>query len=268
MEKENTVRIALASPEYDPLGDTGSRLSVSEEICLLAADKGAGAVCFPEAFITGYVPKRAGELALTRDSEAVRKLREISSRTGTDILSGFMEAENGRYYVTHALFRPDGQSFFYRKSHLGESEKGVFTPGGSLGVFPMSCGLKAAFQLCVELHVPELTQELSRRGADIIFCPHSVPGSPQKRKGIWETLLRARGYDARVYIACLNDRTPTHEGCFAAADPSGELVLSAFEDAGSLVFFDPDPALTKRLRTSGGGMSERYYPSMARKELY
>lgn len=268
MEKDDTVRIALASPAYDHEADMEARLGMISDISFTAAMEGAKAVCFPEAFVTGYAPKRATELAVTRDSGAVRELSAISARRDIDILAGFMEAAPDGYCVTHGLFRPDGDSFFYRKSHLGESEKDVFLPGGSLEVFPMSCGLTAGFQLCVELHVPEMTQELSRRGADIIFCPHSVPGSSAKRKGLWEKLLSARGYDSRTYIACLNDNSATHEGCFAAADPLGDIILSSFENEGSLVFFDADPALIRRFRSGSTAMSERYYPSMARKELY
>ena len=258
----------MASPAKGEARDIGSALSAVEKYALIASEKGASAVCFPEAFLTGYVPAQAERLSLERTSGELAGLGEISSSHRIDILCGFMERSDAGQCVTQGIFRPDGSRDFYVKSHLGESERDVFAPGGSLGVFPLSCGLTAGFQICVELHVPEMTQSLSRRGADIIFCPHSVPGSARKRKGLWEMLLCARGYDARVYIACCNDRTTRHEGGIAAADPEGKLVASGFGEDDTLMTFTVDRALLGRFRTGSKGMSDRYYPLMARGELY
>ncbi|MBO4360558.1 MAG: hypothetical protein J5822_06745 [Eubacteriaceae bacterium] len=268
MEKDSTVKIAMASPRMDGEWDTAKALGTAEAFARQAASLGAAAVCFPEAFLTGYVPSRVRELAVVSTGEETRKLSALAETTGIDILCGFMERITGGYRVTHGIFRPDGGCDFYSKSHLGETEKAVFLPGNSIGVYPLSCGLRAGFQLCVELHVPEMTQSLSRQGADIIFCPHSVPGSPEKRKSVWEKLVSARGYDSRCYIACCNDRRSSHEGGIAAADPEGSLLLSAFGKEDCLEVFEADPDLLGRFRSSSQSMSDRYYPSMARKELY
>ena len=238
-------------------------LRATAEWAKQAKTQGCTVVCFPEANLTGYSPKEAAQYARTKAELA--PLSALAKELDLDILAGFMERDGSAYYLTHGLFRPDGSRFFYRKTHLGLREAEVFTPGNSLEIFPLTCGISIGFQPCVELHFPEITQALSRRGAQIIFSPHASPAAAGSREEMWIRLLPARSYDGRVYMACCNlwDGSRFGGGCMAA-DSRGETVAACFENAPALLTFNFDPALTDRLR----GDPLRYFPGRSRPELY
>ena len=224
---------------------------------LEARMRGCHAVCFPEAFLTGYFPKEAPLHALTR--EALQPVSRLAAETGVDILTGFLEEDRGNFYITQGLFRPDGQQFFYRKTHLGLREAETITPGEDLPVFPLSCGVGVGIALCVELHFPEIARTLAEKGALLILSPHAVPQKAGSREAIWSRLLPARSYDNRVYMACCN----LWGGCMAT-DPRGDTVLSCFDADIPLAVFDLDPELAEALRAD----AFRYFPPRRRPELY
>lgn len=232
-----------------------------------AAQEGCAAVCFPEAALTGYAPERAASLSLERGDPLLDRLSACAKEKGLDILAGYMEKSGGACHLTHGVFRPDGTRHAYRKTHLGEREAQFFTPGESLDVFPLSCGLHAGFQLCVELHFPEITQTLSLKGAQIVFAPHAAPGTPEKRRALWQTYVPARAYDNRVYVACCNqaDGARFGGGCYAV-NPKGEVVADCFSPG--LSVFEVDRQLPARYRAPGGDIRSRYYPKLRRPHLY
>ena len=169
---------------------------------------------------------------------ALVSVSRIAARFSIDLLVGFLEYEHasGHYFITHGLFRPDGSTFFYRKTHLGEKEEKVFSAGDTLPVFPLSCGLTAAVQLCVEAHFPEITLTYSLKGAEIVFAPFAVPGTGARRKEIWGKYIPARSYDNRVYMACCNLLDERRSGGCLFTGPDGDILAEDFTgDEGLIV---------------------------------
>ena len=202
------------------------------------------------------------------------------------------------FAITHAVFYPDGRVLPCRKTHLGEKEQTVFEPGNMLQVFPLSCGVTAALQICVECHFPEITQVLSLQGAQVIFAPFASPGTPEDRRRIWQTIIPARAYDNRVVMACCNllrmaSATSTSPesvsniffgssalpknndcgkpglpgGCFICG-PEGEVLAEDFGGSPGLCIFDVDPAQLALYRTPQPSMRYRYFTAKRRPELY
>lgn len=234
-----------------------------------AAEKSCSALCFPEAFLTSYLPAKSSDLALSRNCRELQKVLYIAIKNRIDILVGFMERENDRFYLTHGIFSPNGNMSFYRKTHLGEREQTVFTAGDSLDIFTLSNGLKAGIQLCVETHFPEITQTLSLLGADIIFAPHAIPRTAGDRSLIWPKYIPARSYDNRVYIACCNqwDENRFGGGCLVA-DPRGNITASCFADLEALLVFTVIPEELQKYHQENASARYRYYPVKRRPELY
>ena len=225
-------------------------------------------ICFPEGYLTGYRPSRASEHAVRRDDPLITKVSDAAGRYGIDILAGFMERSSCGMYITHGIFRPDGSADFYRKTHLGESEKRYFSAGSELPVFPLSCGLTAGVALCVEIHQPMIAHALSLKGAGVIFYPHSVPGEPRTRKRIWETLLPARGYDARVYAAAVNETgSGQRMGGACAASPDGRSIFFGSSVRDRIYTFSVDTGLLSALRDPSSVMGKRYFPQDLREEM-
>ena len=175
-----------------------------ETWCIKASDAKCQALCFPEAYLTGYFPEQAAYLSLNRTNPVFDTLSAFASKYQLDLLIGFMEQENNAFYLTHGIFRINGSRDFYRKTHLGEKEQHCFQEGDALRVYTLSCGIKIGFQICVETHFPEITQTLSLRGAEVVFAPHAHPAHSGKRKKIWQKYIPARSYDNRIYMACCN----------------------------------------------------------------
>ena len=165
---------------------------------------GCAAICFPEAFLTGYFPDRAAELALEKEHPLLSQITALAQSLQMDLLVGFLEKEENRIYLTHGIWRPDGTRDYYRKTHLGQKEQTIFSAGDSLEIFSLSCGLRIGIQLCVETHFPEITQTYSLAGAEVIFAPHASPIAAERRRKLWAKYIPARSYDNRVYMACCN----------------------------------------------------------------
>lgn len=272
------VRIGVVQTGSVP-GSPEQNLQILRQFAQQAKEAGCSAVCFPEGFLTGYDPAHAQDYAIPQDDLAVRAVSEVATELGIDILAGYMEAAGRVFYINHSVFYPDGSVLPYRKTHLGDKERSIFEAGGHLAVFPLSCGLTAGFQVCVECHFPEITQTLSLRGAQVIFSPFASPGTSADRERIWKTIIPARCYDNRVYLACCNqtghrpsaapdDPAPEIAGGCLACGPDGSIVAEDFNGKPSLLTFDVDTGLLQRYRSEDPSMKYRYFPAKRRPELY
>lgn len=255
--------IMLGLVQASATSDALQNLDTMKQFVFQAKDKGCTAVCFPEAFLTGYFPQNADALALSSNCSLLNQVTAFAQHEAIDILVGFMERKESQFYLTHGIFYADGKRRFYQKTHLGEREKNIFSAGNSLPVFPLSCGLTVGIQLCVETHFPEITQTLALRGAQIIFAPHAVPRAAGERFKIWPKYIPARSYDNRVYMACCNQWDVRHfgGGCLVT-DPNGEIIASCYENQTSLLCFTIEHEKMIHYR------NHRYYPSQRRKDLY
>jgi len=102
-----------------------------------AAAAGARLVVLPELCDSGYVFDAADPAAEARglaapaaDSTTLRQWHELAARHRLVIVGGFCElGADGRLYNSAALVDASGTRAVYRKAHLWDSEKLVFTPG-------------------------------------------------------------------------------------------------------------------------------------------
>ena len=278
--------ICIGLVQAAAVGDVSQNMKTLRHFARKAAKEGCRALCFPEAFLTGYFPARAKELGLRTDfaagcvsipsdsaaltaAESFAEISSLACQLKLDLLVGFMEIFQERCYLTQGIFTAGGQRFFYRKTHLGQREQTFFSAGDSLEVYPLSCGLKAGVSLCCENHFPEVAQTLSLKGAHIIFAPHASPRASGSRETVWSRFIPARSYDNRIYMACCNqqDEERFGGGCLVT-DPKGDVIISCFEETPALICFDVDPEEVRRYRSPDGGMKYRYYPGLRRPDLY
>lgn len=261
------VRLGLIQA---PAGsDAAENLDTIRKFIVEGKNAGCRAVCFPEAFLTGYFPGEAAELALPRSHSLLSQIAALARSQQIDLLVGFMEREETHFFLTHGLWRPDGTVSFYRKTHLGENEQTIFSAGDCLEVFSLSCGLRVGIQLCVETHFPEITRTYSLGGAEVILAPHASPMTAERRRNLWTKYLPARSYDNRVYMACCNLLDPVRfgGGCMVT-DPRGDILLSSFENAPGLLPVEIDPQMVHDYHVSDPDKNHHYYPGRRRPELY
>ncbi|SCZ02385.1 nitrilase-related carbon-nitrogen hydrolase [Alkaliphilus peptidifermentans] len=249
-------------------------LAKIKEYIKQASNNGCHIICFPETAVHGYSKSLYLEGA-EPISEIADELKVMSEEYGICILVGMTEgAENNKKpYITQLVIMPKKETAFYRKTHLGESEKAYFSHGNSLPVFQTATA-KIGVQICWELHFPEISTIMSLNGAEIIFAPHASPNIIGDRREIWLKYLVARAYDNKVYIAACNLIGENGKGqCFGGGalviDPKGNVIAEDFNGQESILYVDLSNEKVNRVRTKKAKtMKDRFYLQSRRPELY
>jgi len=179
--------------------------------------------CLPEVFSTGFNYKDLPENAEPINGQTIQKLKE----TGKTITGTFVEKEGGRIYNTAFFISAGKVAGTYRKIHLFDLEKGVFSPGDKAEVIQTKFG-KIGFLTCYDIRFPEHARKLTREGAEILFVPANFP-NPRMRH--WRLLLQARALENLCYIIAVNrigrDENNSYFGHSMIVSPLGEIMCEA-----------------------------------------
>lgn len=213
-----------------------------------AAAEGADIVLLPELATSGYVfasRAEAAAAALPADHPVFGEWAAAAGRA--TVVGGFCEqGAGGRLYNSAAVVDAGGLRTVYRKTHLWDTEKRFFTPGGELPpVLDTPVG-RIGVLICYDLEFPEMTRYLALSGAQLIAAPVNWPAGPRIDGRPPEVVIAmAAARVNRVAIACCDRSGPERgvawmEGSAVIAE-TGE-VLAAAEDAPA----DRDGARTVR----------------------
>jgi 5-aminopentanamidase len=197
-----------------------------------AAAAGARLVVLPELCDSGYVFDAADPAAEARglaapaaDSTTLRQWHELAARHRLVIVGGFCElGADGRLYNSAALVDASGTRAVYRKAHLWDAEKLVFTPGdAALPTVDTEVG-RVAVMVCYDLEFPEWTRLAALDGADLIAAPVNWPGYSWPEGERPAEVLKAQAAAAAngVFVA-VADRCRTERG---VSWISGSLIAS------------------------------------------
>lgn len=227
------------------VGETRQNLDKVMTFVKKARDGAADIICFPELNLTGYsnhvdFPGVAEPIPGTV-SEA---LSSMAASHGLLILAGMAEkGNNGRIYATHMIAMPDGQLGTYRKSHIAPPEEEIYSPGNSIPIFTFK-DVRFGVQLCYDAHFPELSMEMTLRGAEILFLPHASPrGLAIDKHRSWMRHLTARAYDNSVFVvACnqtgYNGKGLTFPGNAVVLDPAGNIIGKSLSSRETMILVD------------------------------
>ena len=150
-----------------------------------AAAAGARLVVLPELCDSGYVfgaqaaeaQAEAGALASPADdSETLRQWHALAAEHRLTIVGGFCErGADGKLYNSAAVVDGSGTRAVYRKAHLWDQEKLVFTPGdGPPPVVDTAVG-RVGVMICYDVEFPEWVRLAAIKGADLIAAPVNWP---------------------------------------------------------------------------------------------
>lgn len=162
------------------IGDVEANLAAAGAAVAAAAQRGAGLVVLPELCDTGYVFASADEArrlaAPAAQSPTLRQWQTLADRHSLVIVGGFCElGGDGKLYNSAAMVDSSGTLAVYRKAHLWDAEKLVFTPGdGEPPVVDLPFG-KVATMVCYDLEFPEWVRLPALAGADLIAAPVNWP---------------------------------------------------------------------------------------------
>jgi 5-aminopentanamidase len=170
------AQLALAVGELD-----ANRRAASAAVAEAAA-AGARLVVLPELSDSGYVFAGAEEARALASPAAsavtLREWRSLAARYGLAIAGGFCElGPGGRLYNSAAVVDASGTRAVYRKAHLWDAEKNIFTPGDDAPpVVELPFG-NVGLMICYDLEFPEWVRLAALSGADLIAAPVNWPAS-------------------------------------------------------------------------------------------
>ena len=166
------------------VGDPDGNLAAAAAAVAQAAAAGAEVVVLPELCDSGYVFSAAAEArglaSPASASAALRQWRSLAGEFRTVIVGGFCElGPDGRLFNSAALVDASGTRAVYRKAHLWDAEKLVFTPGdGPPPLVDLPVG-RVSVMICYDLEFPEWPRLPALAGADLIAAPVNWPAAPR-----------------------------------------------------------------------------------------
>jgi len=244
------VRIACC--QIDPtIGELAANAELIEANIRQAVEAGAEVIVLPELATSGYMfadAEEARAAALTPKDPAFAKW---SAAAGDSIvIGGFCElGDDALLYNSAVMLDADGVIATYRKTHLWDREKLIFTPGGALPKVVNTKHGAIAVMVCYDLEFGELTRPVAVHGAELIAAPVNWPLFPRpqgERPGEVITAMSTARTNKVAVAAC--DRAGVERGQqwtegTAIVDPDGWVVASAGPGT-AMAVADIDLALT------------------------
>jgi predicted amidohydrolase len=211
----------------------------------------ADLLVLPELFSTGYLFLNEEELRRSAetipDGLTVSKFLELAKKQSTNLVFGIAERADDKLFNTSVLVTAKGECFVYRKLHLFDREKNLFSPGDKeLEVFDIGeAGI--GMMICFDWIFPEVARSLALKGADIICHPSNLilPHC--------QDAMVTRCIENRVF-AITSNRTGTEKrrkeeltftGRSQIVDPKGRVLVQANAEEENLCIIEIDPLLAK-----------------------
>lgn len=216
-----------------------------------AVSDGADVIVLPELVTSGYMFTDAAEArSLAQPATADSFASWIAVAGDAIVIGGFPESgADGLLYNSAVMLDGSGVLGFYRKSHLWDREKLIFTPGASIPEVIATRHGAIAVMVCYDVEFPELTRPVALAGAELIAAPVNWPLFPRP-DGEWpgeviNAMATARA--SKVAVACC-DRTGVERGQHwtegsAVVSPEG-WVLSSVGPGTGIAIADIDLTVT------------------------
>lgn len=189
------------------LGDVDGNLARAVAAVADAAAAGARLVVLPELVSSGYAFAGRDELercAERPDGTTVTRLAASAREHDAVVVAGFPElADGGAVFNSAVLADSSGVRAVYRKAHLWDREKELFTPGSAPpAVVDTSVG-RVGVMVCYDLEFPEWLRLAALAGAEIVCAPTNWPAEPRPaaERPIEVVRLQASASVNRVYVA-------------------------------------------------------------------
>ncbi|HEX6384400.1 MAG TPA: carbon-nitrogen hydrolase family protein [Anaerolineae bacterium] len=254
-DDKRRVRVAAVQMQC-ALGDKAANL---EQVSTLldSLDERVDIVCLPELFNVGYNLDALGNSLFDLgesipDGETTQHLLDLARCLDTAIVAGLVEQApgvTGVLYDTTVLINRQGKVVdHYRKSHLYPAEYHFFRSGDSLPVYELD-GLRVGVATCFEAAFPPIFSTLALQGAQIVFNPSAVPVGYGH---LQDLRTRARAQDNQFFVVAVNhvgdEGGVVYCGRSQIADPRGEVLAIAADDAAEIIVAELDLALIREQR--------------------
>ena len=201
-------------------------------------------IVLPELAFTGYYfinKEEAYDLSQdVTSSIIIDELCKLCQKNKYYLVSGFAEKYIDSCFNSSVLIGPNGLEHVYRKIHLFNEEKNIFTPGDIPLQVNQIGNAKIGMMVCFDWVFPEVSRTLALMGADIICHPSNLVLS-------WcqDTML-TRSLENRIFSITANrfgaDKRPVGELKFTGKSqivaPGGKLLHRSPSQREELIIID------------------------------
>lgn len=202
----STVRV-VCQQLAPRIADADYNRRLSAEAIRDAAALGAQVVVLPELMQSGYVfhdRQEAFEVSEPVDGPTLKLWKTLASELGIIVVAGFCERlDDGQVANSAALVEPGGRLTVYRKAHLWDREKLIFTPGAEPPPVVETAVGRIAVMICYDLELPEWVRLPALAGADLLCAPVNWPDAPRPAGERPGEIVRVQANAAvnRIFIA-------------------------------------------------------------------
>ena len=234
------------------LGDLPANIELSVDAIHESVATGARVVILPELALSGYMftsTDEARPVAIDPTHPVFERWSEAVRDVGGVVIGGFTElGRDGLVYNSAAVVDGTGVLAVYRKVHLWDKEKLVFTAGSAEPPVVDTPAGKLGVLICFDLEFPEFPRSLALRGAELIAAPTNWPLEtvPAGERVPEVTVAMASAYSNHVAIACCDragiERGQAWDEASCIIDSHGWVVATA--DAAGIVTADLDLSLS------------------------
>jgi len=216
-------------------------------------------VILPEMFNTGF-SMNPEALSESSSGETFLWMKEIAESGNFGVCGSYIFKENMNFFNRWVFVSPDNESWHYDKHHLFTmgGEDRLFKTGNSRLNFSFR-GVRIAPYICYDLRFPVWSRNLE--GSDLIIY---AANWPEKRRNVWNILLKARAIENQCYVAGSN-RTGTdgegivYSGDSMIIDPKGEIIASAGTEKDCSVTAEISMAELSAFRNKFSVLKDRYH---------
>jgi predicted amidohydrolase len=211
----------------------------------------ADLLVLPELFSTGYLFLNEEELKRSAetipDGPTVSKFLKWARKENTNLVFGIAEKAQDKLFNSSVLLTPKGDCFVYRKLHLFDREKHLFSPGDKeLEVFDIG-ETKIGMMICFDWIFPEVARILALKDADIICHPSNLI------LPYCQDAMVTRCIENRVFAITSNrtgmeqrgEEKLTFTGNSQIVDPRGRILAKADAEEEKVCIIEIDPFWAK-----------------------
>lgn len=202
----NTLRV-VCDQLAPRIADVEHNRALSAKAIRGAAALGAQVLVLPELMQSGYAfNDREEALAVSEelDGPTLTRGKTLASELGIIVVAGFCERlAAGQVANSAALIEPGGRLTVYRKAHLWDREKLIFTPGTEPPPVVETAAGRIAVMICYDLELPEWVRLAALSGADLLCVPVNWPDGPRPAGERPAEIVRVQANAAvnRMFIA-------------------------------------------------------------------
>ncbi|MNM94298.1 (R)-stereoselective amidase [compost metagenome] len=202
--KNTVVACCQLAPK---IGDLAHNRTLTERAIRQAALQGAQVVVLPELVQSGYLFAdrfEALSLAETTDGPILQLWQALARELNLVIVGGFCERLPGDELANSAaMIDANGLRAVYRKAHLWDAEKDIFTAGDAPPPVVETVHGRLGMLICYDLEFPEWVRLPALAGADLLCAPVNWPDGPRPQTERPAEVLRVQANASvnRMFIA-------------------------------------------------------------------